>query len=76
MFGDYITHLEVVGSSDWIGVKMVLEFDGATYDFLIEVKTSRITHRNSPQVPKMFRKETDIVYDDSGKPVLYAKPLQ
>ena len=72
LFGDYITYLEVVGATDWIDVKMVLEFDGVHYEFLIEVKTSRLTHRNSPKVRKQFRKETDIARDDSGEPVVYS----
>ena len=71
LFGDYITHLEVIGASDWIGVKMMLLIDGATYEFLIEVKTSRITHSNSSACPQMFKKEADIARDDSGKPVVY-----
>ena len=57
LFGDYIMHLEVIGASDWIDVKMMLEFDGVRYEFLIEVKTSRITRRNAAAVPIMFRKK-------------------
>jgi hypothetical protein len=68
---DYITYLEVVGGTDWIDAKMVLEFDGVRYEFVIEVKTSRISHRNSAQVRKQFKKETDIARDDSGEPVVY-----
>ena len=50
---------------------MVLEFDGVIYTFLVEVKTSRITHCNSSSVRKLFKKEADIARDDSGKPVVY-----
>ena len=75
LFGDYITYLEVVGAMDWIGVKMVLEFDGVRYEFLIEVKTSRLTHRNSLPVRKQFKKETDIARDDSGEPVVYGSAV-
>ena len=57
LFGDYIMHLEVIGASDWIDVKVMLEFDGVRYEFLIEVKTSRITRRNAAAVPKVFRKK-------------------
>jgi hypothetical protein len=72
LFGDYITHLKVIGATDWIGVKMVLEFDGVIYHFLIEVKTSRLTHRNSGRVGNKLKKEADIARDDSGEPVVYA----
>ena len=71
LFGDYMTHLEVIGASDWIGVKIVLKMEGVTYEFLIEVKTSRITHRNNT-ANKMSRKETDIARDDSGMPIVSA----
>jgi hypothetical protein len=76
MFGEYITHLEVIGKTEWIDVKLVLEFDGVIYTFLIEVKTSRMTHCNSSNVRSAFKKETDIAHDDSGQPAVYAAGAQ
>jgi hypothetical protein len=71
LFSEYTTHLEVIGASEWIDVKMVLEIGGVRYEYLVEVKTSRITRANAV-VPAVFRKDPDVSRDESREPLVWS----
>ena len=71
MFHEYIVPLEVIGTSEWIDVKMVLLINGVTHTYLIEVKTSHITQRPSSLCPDELKKWADRVLDDSREPIFW-----